>query len=481
MNLTLLEIAEATRGVIRIGNPEDVALKLCTDTRTLKYDELFVALNGKNFRGENFLSQAIDKGAMGVVTELDRVPDDFPLNKCFVQVDDTTQALGDIARAWRDVVNPTVCALTGSAGKTTTKEMLAYLCREDFDLLATQGNLNNLIGLPLTLLRLKEEHCLAVVETGMNQAGELTRLAEIARPDIGIITNVGNAHIGNFGSVEKLIAAKAELFEAMPKDSTAVINADCPHCAIMSEAFDIPSMVITYGQNSKSDVQANNLKLEKPYGYRFRLRILDWEDEILLKVFGRYQVSNALAAAAGAAIIGVDPNSIAERLERFVAPSMRANTEWLDGSLIISDCYNSSPDATITSLRSLNDLNQMNRRLAVIGDMHELGDLSEKYHRQVGEAVAEAKIDYLLTYGEMVRATEEAAESQGIATRHFENKEEIADFLHHKLEKDDVLIIKGSRTLQLEEVIRRLKELRSEARTGLCDSHEFEKGDLSNS
>lgn len=467
MNFTVAELLQASQGSLCIGNPEKVVEKICTDTRVLKPGEAFLALRGKNFNGDAFINEAFEKGASGVICSSDSTIPEIPDGCFFFQVKDTLVALGEIAREWRRVVDPTVCALTGSSGKTTTKEMIAYICQQSFATHATEGNFNNRIGLPLTLLKLREEHELAVIETGMNMSGELTMLSEICIPDIAVITNIGNAHIGNFGSVENLIRAKAELFEAMPKEGTAIVNADCPHSSIMAEAFDIPEMVISYGQNPKADVQAQDVELVEPYGYTFKLKILDEVIPMRLNVFGRFQVSNALAAAAAAATIGVAPEKIAERLCAFHAPSMRAHTEWFDGVFIISDCYNASPDATITALRSLNDIQGLNQRFAVLGDMLELGEHSHKYHRAVGEAVAEAHIDFLCTTGVWSELIREEAENRGIAAKQFASAEEIAEFLDRKLKPNDALIVKGSRHMKLEEVLVKFRERRSAIREGV--------------
>ncbi|MCC6546520.1 UDP-N-acetylmuramoyl-tripeptide--D-alanyl-D-alanine ligase [Candidatus Sumerlaeota bacterium] len=466
MNFTLSEIAQATAGRLVQGDPKMRAGRICTDTRTLRAGETFLALNGKNFAGDNFINDAIAKGATGIIASMHYPEKDFPQGVFLIKVFDTTEALGAIAREWRKVVDPTVVAITGSAGKTTTKEMLSFVCRGTFSLLATEGNLNNLVGLPQTLNRLREEHEVAIVETGMSEPGELSKLAGICIPDIAVITNIGNAHIGNFGTIEGLIAAKAELFEASPRTATAIINADCPHASIMAEAFDIPELVISYGQNPKADVRASNVELVAPYGYTFDLRILDVTQHIHLKVYGRYQISNALAAAAAAAAIGVPPEVIAQRLNEFDAPKMRAQTEWFDGFLLIADCYNASPDAMLTSLHSLNDLTITGQRYALLADMLELGDHTEKFHRDAGRAAAEAKVDFLCTIGTHSRFMREEAENLGVAARHFDSAEDAAEFLSRKLQSNDVLLVKGSRGMKLETGLLKLKEIRAAVRNG---------------
>lgn len=466
MNFMLSEIVQATGGTLVQGDPKMRVGRICTDTRTLRAGETFLALNGRNFAGDSFIAEALEKGATGVIAPMQYHGDNVPKGAFLLKVVDTTDALGAIAREWRKVVDPTVVAITGSAGKTTTKEMLGFICRGSFSLLATEGNLNNLVGLPHTLNRLREEHEVAIVETGMSEPGELTKLAHICIPDIAVITNIGNAHIGNFKNMEALIAAKAELFEASPRTATAIINADCPHASIMAEAFEIPEMVISYGQNPKADVRASNVELVSPYGYTFDLRILDVTQHVHLKVYGRYQISNALAAAAAAAAIGVPPEIIAQRLNDFDAPKMRAQTEWFDGFLLIADCYNASPDAMVTSLRSLNDLTLPGQRYALLADMLELGEHAEKFHRDAGRAAAEAKVDFLCTVGTNSRFIMEEAENLGVAAKHFATAEEAAEFLSRKLQSNDVLLVKGSRGMKLENALLKLKEVRAAVRNG---------------
>lgn len=466
MNFTVAELAEATGALLLAGDPTARVGAINTDTRTLREGETFLAIAGRNFNGDAFLAEALRRKAGGIIASQDPGSIELPPGCFFLQVPHTTVALGDIAREWRKVVDPTVVAITGSAGKTTVKEISSHLCRRRLNLLATEGNFNNLIGLPLTLLRLRESHELAIVEAGMNQPGELDSLARIALPDISVITNIGNAHIGNFGTQEGLIRAKAELFEAMPRSGTAIINADCPHSAIMAEAFDIPEMVLSYGQNEKADVRASNIRLLEPYGYEFNLRILEVEKTARLHVYGRYQVMNALAATTVAVSLGIDPEEIIERLGQFEAPAMRSQTEWIDGMLVITDCYNASPDAMVTSVRSLADVAGLERRVALLGDMYELGDHTEKFHRQVGRAVAEAQMDLLVTVGSHSRYLCEEAERRGVEARHFSVHGDAAEFLARELQPGDGLIVKGSRGMKLETVLQRLKELRSEIATG---------------
>jgi UDP-N-acetylmuramoyl-tripeptide--D-alanyl-D-alanine ligase len=465
MNFTIGELLQATGGLLHLGLWNTPAGRICTDTRTLQPGETFVALSGKNYRGIEFIPEALARGAAGVLA-CSTLPADYPRDRFYIEVQDTQAALGDIAREWRRVVNPKVVAVSGSAGKTTTKEMTAHICRPYLQTLANEGNLNNLIGLPITLLRLQEQHELAIIEVGMNQPGELTRLTELCIPDIAIITNVGNAHIGNFGSLKGLIAGEGEILRAMSEDGTAIINADCPHASMMAEVIDRPNLIISYGQHERADVQALNVRLAQPYGYEFDLRFLDEVLPVRLNVFGRYQVYNALAAAAAALHVGIEPEQIVERLEEFDPPRLRSQAEWIDGIFIIADCYNASPDATMTALRSMQDVSGLERRVALLGDMLELGEFAEQFHRQVGAVVAEAKFDLLCTVGEMSRITSHEAEKRGVAVAHFASSVEAAEFLSSELRSNDGLVVKGSRGVRLEEALRAFRELRSAIRNG---------------
>lgn len=467
MNLTLDQICKATGAELVQGDATCLAGKICTDTRTIQPGDTFLALSGMNFKGDDFIPQALEKGAAGIISHRDFGTVTIPSNVYHLAVGDTTRALGEIGRQWRLIVNPRLAAITGSAGKTTTKELFAFLCRADLNVHATEGNFNNFIGLPLTLLRLKPEHKVSIVEVGMNHSGELRRLADICKPDVGILTNIGNAHIGNFGSLSKLIAAKAELFERLDPEATAVLNTDCPHSAVMGEAFRIPKNIIMYGQDSKADIRAEGVRLVRPFGYEFTLVIGDVRERVHLKVYGRYQVSNALAAAAGAWTMGISPGRIAERLEEFNAPEMRAQTEWFDGIFIVTDCYNASPASVISTLQSLSDVHGLGRRFALLGDMKELGEYSATYHKEVGMAVAESGVDFLVTFGKDSEIIMREASSRGISSRHFSDADEAADFLSCKLESGDALLVKGARALKLEDIILKFKEIRVSLREGV--------------
>jgi UDP-N-acetylmuramoyl-tripeptide--D-alanyl-D-alanine ligase len=461
---TLGTLAAAAGGFLAEGAPELLATRISTDTRTIAAGDLFWALDGPNFRGADFAHEALRKGAMGVVCPLR--PQDWPAGVPLILVQDTLAGLGDLARHWRDECGVHMAALSGSSGKTTTREMLAHLCRRHRRTHAMERNLNNLVGLPLTLLRLSPDDEVSVVELGMNRPGELARLTRIANPDVVLLTNIGNAHIGNFGSLDALIAGEAEVLETCDDDTTAVVNIDCPNVRVAVQRHRVPHDVVTFGLNSQADVRAERVEAVKPLGYRFQLVADGRSAPVELRLFGRYQVYNALAAAAGALLLGIDIDDVAAGFASFRPPQMRAETEYLDGIFVIKDCYNASPSAMREALRSSEDVVGPRRRIALLGQMGELGDLSEPYHREMGTAVAEAKFDLMVAFGPEILPAVEEATALGVPVVHFTSHEEMAEFLSRELRQDDFLFVKGSRANQLERALELLRAARAEVRNG---------------
>lgn len=464
MWMTAGDLASTVQGTILKGDAGRLIERIGTDTRTIAKGDLYWALDGTRFRGEDFIPAAIAAGASGVVCE--RPPKEFPSDLLLVQVRDTLRAYGDIGHAWRRLANPRVVALSGSAGKTTTREMLAHIARGKKKVLSTDGNRNNLIGLPQTLLRLEKSHDIAVIELGMNQPGELTRLTRIADPEILLMTNIGNAHIGNFGTMERLIAGEAEAIQAVRRDTVAILNLDCPHCSMLPESFAMPETIITYGQEQIADVCVISLERLRPFGYKVTMRIIDEEVTTALHLYGRYQVNNALAAAAGAAALGMDAAQIASRLESFRTPGLRNEIETTDGIYIIKDCYNASPASMAASLRSVEDFHTPGRRFALLGEMRELGDLSEAFHRDAGRVISELPFHMTLCIGPATADLAEEARRYGANCEYLTSREEAVRILARELAADDLLLVKGSRSNKLEELVEALRAERSSIRNG---------------
>ncbi len=451
MELTIGQIVSATKGVLKRGDETTLVTHVGTDTRTLHAKEMYVGLKGETFDGNTFTEQALEKGAFGVLTSRTDLDASAPGNGFIIAVEDTTRALGLMARAWRRIVSPMVVAITGSSGKTTTKDMAAHLCRGEMEILATEGNKNNHIGLPLTLIGLERKHETAIVELGMNHSGELRALTGIADPSIGVLTNIGDAHLGNFANIEELRMAKSELFATMKRSTTAVINADCPNSQKLRERQVLPWEVIEFGETHDAQVRATNVRPAKPFGYEFDLRFFQYKKlSARIQVFGHYQIQNVLAAATVALLLGVPPETIAERLGTFEAPRMRSNLRELGGVRVIEDCYNASPSAMIASIYSFAELECTGRRFVLLGDMYELGDFAESQHRRVGAAAASPKIHHTFCVGAQARWIAEEAEKHGATALHFETIEDAVTALLETLQPGDSILVKGSRRARLE-------------------------------
>lgn len=461
MNLTLGEIQAATGGEIVKGDANAGATRLCTDSRTMAAGDVFVALRGPNHDATAFVLNALVAGAAGVVTS--RVPcaaEALPGTGFVLRVEDTTRALADIANAWRRKLDATVIAVTGSSGKTTTKELIAHLLRPHAPTHCNEGNKNNHVGLPLTLLGATREHKFVVCEMGMNHAGEIAALARTAMPSIGVLTNIGDAHLGNFESREALACAKGELFESMAPEATAVMNADCAMSQMILARGRVPRNVVQFGEARTAEVRALNIEPIAPFGWRFLLQAPDRMVPATLNLFGRYQVHNALAAATVASLAGVGALEIAERLATFQPPKMRSHLVELDGFTIIEDCYNASPTATVEAIKSFAAMDLKGRRFVLLGDMAELGAFAEESHRRVGRAAAQARLDLIFCVGESAKWTgDEASRNAGRVIR-FDRIEAAVDMLHGILEPGDALLVKGSRVARLERAIELLKERR---------------------
>ncbi|NIP39536.1 MAG: UDP-N-acetylmuramoyl-tripeptide--D-alanyl-D-alanine ligase, partial [Candidatus Dadabacteria bacterium] len=345
-------ILNSTKGQLVSENIDFKFSGISTDSRTIEKDQLFVALKGENFDGHKFICDAITRGAAGVILE-DLCEKPKPGKKLYVKVDSTLKSLGSLAKNWRESFSDLkVVAITGSNGKTTTKEMVSALAAKKYNVLKNTGNFNNLIGLPLTLFNLTEENEVAVLELGMNQFGEISRLAEICSPDIGIITNIGKAHIGNLGGIEGVKKAKGELVENFGPDQIFIVNNDDPR--VVEIASKVNCKKITYSLKSNADIRAFNIERDGLCSTRFTLRIADKDKTVRLNNIGIHNVANALCASACGTALGLTLDEIASALQNFEFPKMRL--EIIDsehGFKIINDCYNANPDSMKNAITEL--------------------------------------------------------------------------------------------------------------------------------
>ncbi len=450
------EILKATGGSPFKGGAEWSCRGLSTDTRTLREGNLFIALTGDRFDGHDCLAAAAEKGAAGLIIRADRLgkldagTKDLPA----IGVPDTLRALGDIASMWRRRFPLPVVAITGSSGKTTTKEMISAIAARSRKVLVTEGNLNNLIGLPQTLLRIREEHELAVVEMGTNCPGEIARLAAIAAPDIGLITNISPAHLEGLGSLDAIREEKGALFQAMNGRGIAIINRDDDAIGILARRR--LGDRITFGLKPGADVTAQRVENAGPEGVRFTLVIDGIGVPVRLASPGQHNVQNALAAGAVAWALGVHREEIAAGLAVFRPVPGRMEIRRLkNGAFVIMDTYNANPASMRESLVTLQGLRKKGRTIAIMADMLELGAQAQELHEEVGSLLVKTGVDRVFLKGPLSRSMAAGAVKKGFPKERiafFDDPEEVLPPLRSFLKKDDWILIKGSRKMKMEVV-----------------------------
>lgn len=421
------------------------------DTRTLAAGALFVAVRGPHHDAHDYLDRALAAGAAGLLVERGRT---LPQSCAAVAVDDTTVSLGTLAAGHRSGFDGPLIAITGSNGKTTTKDMCAAILAQAGPTLSTPGNLNNQFGLPLTLLSREPDQRFAVVELGMNHRGEIAALARIARPTVGVVTNVGAAHIEFLGTQEDIAKEKGDLFAALPEDGIAVANAD--DARVVAQAERGPARTLFFGCAPGADVRAASVKDDEAC---FHFTLLSPEGSVPVQVagLGETTVTNALAAAAAALAAGASLQHVADGLAAFAGVRGRMQPRSLTGGLrVIDDSYNANPESVAAALRSLARLRGSHRTLAVLGDMGELGDATTQAHRRAGALAAELGIDFLLALGEHADAVAQGARSAGMAPErvHVEaSHEDAAHRVRALMGADDWVLVKGSRSMRMERVV----------------------------
>ncbi|MFO7541909.1 MAG: UDP-N-acetylmuramoyl-tripeptide--D-alanyl-D-alanine ligase [Thiobacillus sp.] len=456
--MMLLSEAAAMLGVTYGGADAEV-LRVSTDSRAIQPGDLFIALRGEKFDGGAYAAQALQKGAVGVVLDAAQVPEIGSA----LRVDDTRLALGRLAAAWRARFSLPVVAITGSNGKTTVKEMLAAILRveagSEAAVLQTEGNLNNDIGLPLMLLRLNEAHQFAVLEMGMNHAGEIDYLTRLARPDVALVNNAMTAHIGLLGSVEAIARAKGEIFGGLAGGGIAVFNGDDGHVGLWRE-LNAKRNVIEFGIRQPAAV--HGAYQPSAFGSTLALTLPNATLDITLQVPGEHNVMNALAAAAAAFALDVSNNSIVAGLSGFPGVKGRLQTKAaLHGSTFIDDTYNANPDSVKAALAVLQ--NHPGKKVLVLGDMGELGADAAAMHAEIGRAAHAAGVDRLLCLGEL---TKETVVAFGPGAMHFERIQELLAELENTLAGDTVVLVKGSRFMQMERVVQSFMEDPTASRPG---------------
>lgn len=440
MNADLSTVAEFVGGTLH-GDDRDFK-GVSTDTRSLQSGELFIALSGPNYDGWDYVDLAREKGAAGAV-----VGSTVESDIAQIIVSDTKLALGQLGASWRDQQSAIVIGITGSNGKTTLKELTAACLSHAAPTLATQGNLNNDIGMPLMLLRIDASHRYAVLEMGANHAGEIAYLTSLAKPDIVVITNAAAAHLEGFGSIEGVAHAKAEILQGEARPDFAILNADDEYFDYW-QSFVNDISWISFGLSENADIRADEITVDKGLT-RFLLHIGDTAVPVSLPLAGLHNVLNACAAAAIASTLGVEPDDIAGALESVSPVTGRLQTvEGLRGATIFDDSYNANPVSVVAAGEYLASLPGEN--WVVFGDMKELGKDERRLHREIGEALSEAGVDRLFATGELGRDT---AAAFGDGASWFETVDELAETVLKDLTDGVNVLVKGSRTMRMERVV----------------------------
>ena len=458
MRWTIAEVARAL-DVAPPGGLESLArlAGVSIDSRTVARGELFVAIHGPRHDGHNFVVAALEAGALAGVVARERLPQyTEPVRSKLFAVPDTLAALQGLAQSVRVRWGKRLAAVTGSAGKTTTKEILAALLAARFRILKSEGNLNNEYGLPLQLLRLQESHEAAVMELGMSHAGELRQLAEIARPDVGVVTRVAPVHLEFFDSVEEIALAKRELIEGLTgAESVAVVNADDSRASRFGEVA--PGRVFTFGLGERADFRAEDISDRGMSGAEFDFVYPGGRARLSLPLAGRHNVSNALAALAAASVWGVGAAEARNVFPKLEATGMRGRVLRYEAEFtVINDCYNSNPVALAAMVELLARTPAAGRRILAVGEMLELGPTSAELHREAGRGAAAQRLDWIIgVQGDAESFVRGAVEASHPAarTKFFASSGEAGPFVADLLREGDILLVKGSRGVKMERIV----------------------------
>lgn len=455
---TAREILESTGGELIHGSGDARFSGVSIDSRKIGEGELFWAIKGEHHNGNDYLNDAFAKGATGVVSDNGIIASSLPDDIVGIKVPASLEALQRLASYNRRKNPVPLVAITGSNGKTTTKEITASILGKQYEVLKNEGNLNNLIGVPLTLLKLHSDHEVAVVEMGMNRRGEIHTLTTMAKPDIGVITNIGEAHLEGLGHVDNIKRAKGELVEAMEGEHKVILNADDP--AVMELAQFARGEIITFGFDGRAHVRAEEAEVEWGKGTLFILEVEEKSIPVLLPIYGIHQLYNALAASAVAYSMGFSLEEIREGLEEYEPYSGRMEIISKRGITLINDSYNANPPSLRSAIDTMVKLAD-GRKIAVLGDMLELGENAPVIHSDLGRYVHEKGVNMLVTFGDLAGQIAEGAIRGGMDSgkvHAFSDKGELIAYLKNETGEGDWLLIKGSRGMKMEEITAALTE-----------------------
>ncbi len=450
--LTLRQLLEAVGGTL-LGDFDDldaVFTNVCTDSRNITEGSLFLPLEGERFDGHSFINGALESGAVGCITARER--ESYQPGKFYVKVRSTHRALRDLARYYKELFPIPFVAVTGSVGKTTTKDMVAAVLGIRYKVLKTEGNYNNDIGLPLTLLRLERSHEICVLEMGMDHAGEIDYLSEIVEPDVALISNVGDSHIENLGSREAIFAAKCEIFGHLKADGLAILNGDDPMLSTLRGK--LPQTTLFVGGGEGLDYTAENLDSHGATHLTCEVTTPRSRFQADIPALGSHMIYPTLMAAAVAERFGMGADEIIQGIRAFLPTKMRMNVIRCAGDIVIlNDAYNANPQSMRAAAAVLSDARDR-RRVAVVGDMKELGANSELFHRAVGGYFAEAGVDSLIAVGDLARFIAEGAQAAGLEhSVYYPTLEGARDALLRELRAGVTILVKASRSMAFEKIV----------------------------
>lgn len=457
-NLTVKDIVEQCGGKLIFGNEYTECINYSKDTRQINKDDVYIGIKGENFDGNQFYEQALEAGAKVCVlqgVEIDEAVKSKYQDRAIVVVEDTISALQKMAKYKRSKYNIPVVAVTGSVGKTSTRDMVASVVSQKYKTLKTEGNLNNHIGLPLTILRL-QDHEAMVVEMGMSNLGEIHVLSTIAKPTIAVITNVGTAHIGNLGSRQNILLAKLEILDGLSEEGTLVINNDND---LLHDWYEHNNTykVATFGIENESDMQAKNIEISSN-GIEFDLVTEDGTNKINVPVVSNPFVYNSMAAASVGKLLDIDIEKIKQGISNFELTKNRMEVVKAGDITIINDCYNANFDSMKAGIESLASM-KGNKKIAILGDMLELGEYSKELHYNIGIEVAKNNVDFLITVGTEAKNIAKAAIENNMSESNvkvFDTNQEAIECINTLKQNGDVILVKASNGMKFIEIVNAL-------------------------
>lgn len=454
LNLTLKYIESMTNGKLNNEDFSDIIIdEVSIDTRTLEKDELYVPIIGENFDGHIFIEKAIDKGAAAILSNYNSYENnDFPV----IYVEDTTKAMQDLSSNYRSRVNPKIIAITGSNGKTSTKDMLASVLSHKFKTKKTIGNLNNHIGLPKTLLTFDNDTEVGIVEMGTDGFGQIELLSNIAKPDIAIITNIGDSHLEQLKTKENIAKEKLHILDGLSKNGIFIYNLDDPILSSEYEKNKEDRITITIGKHPEADYNIEIIETNNN-GTAFKVN----KDVFNLNLIGEHQVYNATMAISVSDILDVDRSTLREALMKNQSTEMRTELLNFEGFDVLNDSYKSNPQSLLSAISTLKILHGYSQKIAILGDMLELGETEKELHSEIGKQIKSSDVDYLLLYGPLSKNIAEEAEKNFPEGRvfYFESKDRLVDKAKTLISKGSIVLVKASRSMHLEEIIESISKI----------------------